>query len=377
MNTLSKLTLISVMISAMAGCSVRKDGNNLSNVTTADSLLFTEPLDTLPDGVISSVSWLPLQNSDQRIIDEISKLSVVDSFIVIGSRRQAVLQVYSTEGKFLYEISEKGQGPEEYLEIATFTVTPASIYILDNFSHKISRYTLEKGTFMGKTEVPFVAWDMEAFDDNDFLFTCLNNNPDVKVSPSPVDFAVWRTDSHWQITDKYLPVEKEYTELYGKSRYFTRYKHDIVFHSFQYDGFFTFSRKEDPVFHPILFSRPFPRDNESRLKEANSGQWQLLAETPFVVDGYNIVEISIAGQGQQMFAVNASNKIFGNSEVCPKNIPINIIGTMGNHFVGYINDNYELYRNLVAYGFQKGSPEAEDILSRGGCCLIIYSVGNL
>lgn len=101
MNTLSKLTLISVMISAMAGCSVRKDGNNLSNVTTADSLLFTEPLDTLPDGVISSVSWLPLQNSDQRIIDEISKLSVVDSFIVIGSRRQAVLQVYSTEGKFL------------------------------------------------------------------------------------------------------------------------------------------------------------------------------------------------------------------------------------------------------------------------------------
>ena len=171
MNTLSKLTLISVMISAMAGCSVRKDGNNLSNVTTADSLLFTEPLDTLPDGVISSVSWLPLQNSDQRIIDEISKLSVVDSFIVIGSRRQAVLQVYSTEGKFLYEISEKGQGPEEYLEIATFTVTPTSIYILDNFSHKISRYALEKGTFMGKTEVPFVAWDMEAFDDNDFTVT--------------------------------------------------------------------------------------------------------------------------------------------------------------------------------------------------------------
>lgn len=143
MNTLSKLTLISVMISAMAGCSVRKDGNNLSNVTTADSLLFTEPLDTLPDGVISSVSWLPLQNSDQRIIDEISKLSVVDSFIVIGSRRQAVLQVYSTEGKFLYEISEKGQGPEEYLEIATFTVTPTSIYILDNFSHKITLKTAE------------------------------------------------------------------------------------------------------------------------------------------------------------------------------------------------------------------------------------------
>lgn len=42
MNTLSKLTLISVMISAMAGCSVRKDGNNLSNVTTADSHFYLQ-----------------------------------------------------------------------------------------------------------------------------------------------------------------------------------------------------------------------------------------------------------------------------------------------------------------------------------------------
>lgn len=67
MNTLSKLTLISVMISAMAGCSVRKDGNNLSNVTTADSLLFTEPLDTLPDGVISSVSWLPCRIATKEL----------------------------------------------------------------------------------------------------------------------------------------------------------------------------------------------------------------------------------------------------------------------------------------------------------------------
>ena len=148
-----------------------KDGNNF-NVTTADSLLFTEPLDTLPDGVISSGGWLPLQkNSDQRIIDEISKLSVVDSFIVIGSRRQAVLQVYSTEGKFLYEISEKGQGPEEYLK-SQHLLSLLLPYIFLIISHKISRYALEKGTFMGKTEVPFVAWDMEAFDDNDFLFTC-------------------------------------------------------------------------------------------------------------------------------------------------------------------------------------------------------------
>lgn len=367
-----KILVISAVLFSAISCSVRKGSDKLPNIITSDSLLFAEPLDTLPNGIIRSIHWLPLQYSDSIVIRDISKLCVVDSFIVMGSRHQGILQVYSTEGKFLYQICGKGNGPKEYLEIAAFTVTPTSIYLLDNYSHKVSRYSIATGCFIGKTEVPFVAWDMEAFNDNDFLFTCLNNNPDVQIPANPIDFAVWRTDGHWHTTHKYLPVEKGYTELYGKPRYFTKYNDDIVFHALKYDGFFVFSQKSSPVFHPIVFSHPLPRDKHLRLEEVNARQWQYLAETPFVVDGYSVVEINAAGQGGQMFSIDDYHKIYGNSEICPKNVPINIAGTMADSFIGYINDDYTLYKNLVEYGFKKGNAEVGTMLSNGGCCLIFY-----
>lgn len=372
MNSCRKIWIITMILFSVIGCSVHRDNDNLPDVCISDSLLFTVPLDTLPDGIIDSVRWLPLQNSDLNIIRDISKLSVVDSFIVMSSRHQGIVQVYSTGGKYLYQICDKGNGPQEYLEAATFTVTPTSIYILDNYSHKVSRYSITTGHFVEKTEIPFVAWDMEAFDDNDFLFTCLNNNPEVQVPVCPIDFAVWRTDKDWHITHKYLPVEEGYTELYGKQRYFTKHNDDIVFHALKYDGFFIFSQESNPVFHPIVFPRPLPRDKDLRLKEVNAGQWQFLGETPFVVNGYNLVEISIADQGEQMFSANDSHKIYGNSKTSAKNLPINIAGVMSGRFIGYINDDEMLYENLIKHGFEKGSPEVEAILGKGGCCLIFY-----
>ena len=94
------------------------------------------------------------------------------------------------------------------------------------------------------------------------------------------------------------------------------------------------------------------------------------------VYGFRVMEISIAGEGAQMFAVDACNEVFGNSETCAKNLPVNIIGVMDNCFIGYINDNYMLYKELVNYGFQEGNSEVEDMLRNGGCCLIVYQMAD-
>lgn len=376
MKIIGKISISLIVSFIIMSCSIPSNRYELLNMRTSDSLLFMETPDTLPDGIIDSVYWIPLENSGQKVLYEISKLCVADSFMVIGSLHQGVLQVYSADGRFLYDISRKGQGPEEYLEIAAFTATSTSIYILDNYSHEMSRYSIDEGRFIEKTKVPFVAWDMEAFNDDDFLFTCLRNNPEAQMSMASVDYAVWRTDGKWQINKKYLPVEKEYTEMYGKTRYFTRHGEDIIFHCLKYDGFFIFPSDGEPVFHPIEFSDSLPRDKSLRLKDVNAGQWQFLAETPFVVDGYSVMEISVAGEGAQMFAVDACNEVFGNSETCAKNLPVNIIGVMDNCFIGYINDNYMLYKELVNYGFQEGNSEVEDMLRNGGCCLIVYQMAD-
>ena len=53
-----------------------------------------------------------------NIFDHISKMCVVNDYILIASRNQSIIQVYSKKGNFLYQISNKGNGPKDYLEIA-------------------------------------------------------------------------------------------------------------------------------------------------------------------------------------------------------------------------------------------------------------------
>lgn len=365
---------ISVFLIIFCGCSQNRTNLLPSNITTSDSIYFSESTDVLLQDIIDSIYWIPLESSHINIFDCISKMSVIDNFILIASRNQSIIQVYSNKGEFLYQISNKGNGPKEYLEIATFTATNTSIYVLDNYTHKISQYNINTGEFIRKTDIPFIAWDMEAFDDNDFLFSCLNNNPEAKINMNPINYSVWRTNNDWKFTHFYLPFEQGYTELYGKTRYFTRSNNSIIFHALKYNGYFIFTKHGTPSFCPIMFNNPLPENHSYRLTDINKNSWQFLAETPFKINGYGIFEISSSGESEQMFSVDSCHKIYRNSYTNAKNLPINIIGTTNDSFIGYINDDYNLYQELVRYGFKKADEKTESILKNGGCSLIIYQM---
>lgn len=365
---------ISVFLIIFCGCSQNRTNLLPSNITTSDSIYFSEPTDVLSQDIIDSIYWISLESSHINIFDCISKMSVIDNFILIASRNQSIIQVYSNKGEFLYQISNKGNGPKEYLEIATFTATNTSIYVLDNYTHKISQYNINTGEFIRKTDIPFIAWDMEAFDDNDFLFSCLNNNPEAKINMNPINYSVWRTNNDWKFTHFYLPFEQGYTELYGKTRYFTRSNNSIIFHALKYNGYFIFTKHGAPSFCPIMFNKPLPENHSYRLTDVNKNSWQFLAETPFKINGYGILEISSSGESEQMFSVDSCHKIYRNSYTNAKNLPINIIGTTNDSFIGYINDDYNLYQELVRYGFKKADEKTESILKNGGCSLIIYQM---
>ncbi|MDE6449585.1 MAG: 6-bladed beta-propeller [Muribaculaceae bacterium] len=338
------------------------------------TIKYTHLIDTLPSSFIDTVNWIPLENSDFNVFKEISKLSVINDKVIIGDKQHGRIHVYEyPSGKYLYTIDRKGNGPEEYLETASFTVTPTSIYTLDNYSHKISRYSVKDGSFLEKKTISFVAWDMEAYDDDAFLFTWLSNNPEAPKPSSAIDNAVWLTDGDFNITETYLPVEDNYTEIYGKARYFTKHGNDIIFHALKYNGYFNFVRNKQPVFFPIEFPNPLPEDHTLRLSDLKNISSQYLGETPFVSDNCTVFEITEGTDAQQMFA--SEEKIFGNSHNWARNLPINIIGvTDNNKFIGYINDNYEQYCQLIKYGFQKGTDEVENLLHKNGCCLIVYEI---
>lgn len=363
-----------VVILCLSACSKKKKAYESPDTVIVEAPLVYTPNDTFPSSMLDTVSWIPLGLSDANGLREITKLTVVDGKVILNDRIQGGTQVYDfLSGKLLYVIDKKGNGPGEYLETAAFTVTPTSVYVLDNYSHAILRYSLADGSFIEKKPVSFVAWDMEAYDDDTFLFTCLNNNPNSPKPPLALDYAVWQTDGDFNVTEKYFPVEDDYAEIYGKRRYFTRDGSDIVFHAFRYDGYFNFAKDRQPVFYPVEFPNPIPEGMAVRLADLENKTWQYLSSTPFISGDYAVVRVTDGNEGMQRFA--GEGKIFENSNNRTRNMPIDIVGvTDNNRFIGYINDNYDMYSSLVKFGFQKGDEAVENLLRQGGCCLIVYQM---
>ncbi len=373
-----KYFIFIIILLGVVSCTTQnRDSKLIESVVTEEPLIYTDQCDTMPSWMLDTVIWVPLEFSDINVLRDISKISVMNGKVVVGEKHQGCIQVYDfPSGKLLFVIDKKGPGPEEYLETAAFTVTSTSIYVLDNYSHAILKYSLGDGSFIEKKSIPFVAWDMEAFDDDSFLFTWLNNNPKAVKPKNVFNNAVWQTDGEFNVIESYLPVEDDYVEMYGKRRYFTRHGKDIIFHALKYEGYFRFTQNKPPQFYPIEFNNPVPNDKALRLKDLENTSWQYLSETPFVTDDFAVFDITEGAYGQQMFS--SKKQVFSNSTKWARNLPINIgDATNDNSFIGYINDDYEQYNQLTTYGFQRGSETVDSLLNQGGCCLLIYQMKKI
>lgn len=320
---------------------------------------------------VDSIRYLPLLKSDQHLVSEATKLRVKNNRIVIFEKKTHRVVSYDTNGHFLYEINHRGKGNKEYLEIANITVTANYIYLLDNFKHKLNVYDIKDGSFVRSTDVPFVAWDLEAFDDNNLLFTMLENNPNGQVEANGHNYAVWRTDSLGKIIDSYLPYEKGYYEMIGKEVYFTVSGDNTIFHSFKKDGYYTFDSKGILKYTNMNFNRPIPRGTPIAYDDVAKEKYQYLSTTPYVTDDYVLAEIGQGNLSEIQLYNNKEKTFLQNSDESCVNAMVDVSGIWGQQFVSFIPD-IETYKDLVSCGFKKADQTTEDCLNKGGQCLVIY-----
>lgn len=354
------------------GCT-HHNGENAC-VIDSDTLFWEANTDNFIHSNIDSIYYLPLMNSDKHMLTDITKLRIIDDKILISNKEQSKICAYKTDGTFLYEIANRGKGHGEYLEIANFTVTSHYIYILDNYSHKIHVYTTENGKYVKSSEISFVAWDLEAFDDNNFLFTMLKNNPASKLDFENTCHSVWRTDSLWSVTDRYLPYDSNYYEMVGKNTYFTiGVDNKIVFHTFKDDGFYEFHYDGSVKFTKFSFRNPIPQEYKGDYETAVEKGFLFLSATPFVTEKYIITEIQ-KGEYCDTYLYDYRKDVFAkNQEHGFKNYMLNVCGVWNGHFLSYIQD-FELYDELTAGGFTKAGKDIEDLIQRGGLCLLVYTM---
>lgn len=367
------LVLFLPLLLGISSCHKGRSDADISDFKLLQPFVYYGVNDTLPGDAIGDVNWIPLEFSEINPMHDITDLYVADSVLVVCCRHQGLVQVYDDKGKFHYNISQLGAGPQEYLEIAAMTATSTSIYIVDNFSKSVLRYSIADGSFLSRESLPFIAWDIAAFNDSVFLFTCMRNNPDAAAPNASLNYAVWKTDAQFNIMQTYLPLDEGYVEIYGKKKYFTKHNDDIFFHTFLYDGFFIFSSDGSLAFCPVKVPKPFKGDKaQLTFKDAVEHGYDYLSSTPYVTDNFSVMEISRGNISTELFANNRDREIYSNSQDWARNIPVNIIGSIDNDFIGYLIDDEDMYDNLVAYGFPKANAATEEIIRRGGCVLIRY-----
>lgn len=73
------------------------------------------PEETLPSVKLSDwageIRILPLQTTENSLIDQINRLVITDEYILVSGSR---IWLFDSTGKFLYQIGKKGDGPGEY-----------------------------------------------------------------------------------------------------------------------------------------------------------------------------------------------------------------------------------------------------------------------
>lgn len=304
---------------------------------------------------------------------DVSKFVYEDGKFYLGSRRDNKIVVYDKQGNFLYEIDKRGNGNGEYLEMANFTADKKCVYILDNHKNRINLYDAATSGFKETKPIDFVAWDMELLGEDAFLFACSPVNVEGRIDGKQPQGAVWKTNKEMEIEEVFCEYPSDYTEMVGKESYFKRCGDAVVYHDFRHDGFFIF-REEDsaPSYYEITFTHGIARDKQEDYKTVQEKQYNYLAETPVVVNGFVAASISRGEYDEPALADMESGRFVCDPEYSGHKNLLYPIGSVGNRIVSLMTDS-SLYEEMVNTGFLRADSVSEQIQEKGGMCLLLYS----
>jgi hypothetical protein len=112
--------------------------------------------------IFKKVNVIILENHDYAIIGDITAMRIFDEKkYILDAWKTNKLYVYDkATGKYLKQIGNHGQGPEEYLGIRDFCIDTIrkEIYLLDAGKHKIHKHNLETGKYIANVDIPDEIW---------------------------------------------------------------------------------------------------------------------------------------------------------------------------------------------------------------------------
>lgn len=168
--------LLIIFLLTVISCSERVN-DNLISIQGYDE-------DELENGEgieIESFEIINLELTDKSIINFISHVEIIDTLLIVKSDDK--LLAFNCSGKFLYQFGEKGNGPNEYIDIRSFVIdrNNKNLKIIDQASHKIITFDIN-GNYLStkrydeKFLPDFTHWGICIDDDNILFANMIFNN---------------------------------------------------------------------------------------------------------------------------------------------------------------------------------------------------------
>lgn len=103
--------------------------------------------------ILDSIAFIPIYESEDALISNISKLMIVDNHIFILDRfAKNTLAEFDENGEFIRHYGNKGESGSEYRRAWDFDVDANGVYIYDMHGHKLMNFT-RTGELVGTRKI--------------------------------------------------------------------------------------------------------------------------------------------------------------------------------------------------------------------------------
>jgi len=173
--------------------------------------------------IFESIDVVQLDTNEDCLISSISKVIYHDNKYFILDLKLQSLFCFDSNGRFLFKIFQKGQGPEEYLYLSDFNVDPYNnqLMLLEPFG-SLLLFDLERGTFIKKVKLPheIIAYnEVYPLNENRLLFISLNKYKVVFYNRVSNTIIEKRYENDERLGSIFNPFYKTY--IYNEDVYFS------------------------------------------------------------------------------------------------------------------------------------------------------------
>ncbi|SOD83034.1 6-bladed beta-propeller [Spirosoma fluviale] len=130
----------------------------LGNISNSRALKASE--------LFKTFKFIPLESKKDKLIGTISKVILHKDVFFIKTKDN--ITAFNIKGKYIFDISSKGEGSNEYKTISDFIISD-NIEILDHISGKVIVFNLT-GKFLFSWKYPFIATNFVKMPDGNYVF---------------------------------------------------------------------------------------------------------------------------------------------------------------------------------------------------------------